>query len=281
MAPNLATTQIAKGCVSLEVLTLDGNGFQKGLTAGLLSGVGNLHTLSVSFCLKKSASRMRIVQSVETCPGLEALQSYSSSNELKAKLGADAAPAEKREADAPPQANLTYLNLRGDSLTSLTTWFGGITSLTELNLSQNKLTQLNKSIGRMENLLTLRCDRCELKELTKAIGKMARLTRLNVSGNKLKDLPSTLEHLKVRSASGGAASRLTACAPLHGGLPIAAALSAHSAPGLWIMAPDTPTCNTPSRTCAISTRATTSSRGGPRCSGCCRALARSCSPTIG
>ena len=43
---------------------------QKGLTAGLLSGVASLHTLSVGFCLKKSASRMRVVQSIETCPGL-------------------------------------------------------------------------------------------------------------------------------------------------------------------------------------------------------------------
>ena len=57
----------------------------------------------------------------------DALQAFASPNELKAKLGADAHPAEKREAEAPPQASLTYLNLRGDSLTSLTAWFGGMT----------------------------------------------------------------------------------------------------------------------------------------------------------
>ena len=65
VAPSLATTQLSKGCVSLEVLTMDGNALQKGVTAGLLTGAADLHTLSLGFCLKKAAARMRIVRSVE------------------------------------------------------------------------------------------------------------------------------------------------------------------------------------------------------------------------
>lgn len=91
--------------------------------------------------------------------------------------------------------SLRDLTLRGNRLTALPEWIGGLKKLSRLDVDNNQLIKLPDSIGNLCDLTELTLRGNKLTCLPGSIGNLTKLTKLDVNNNQLTNLPETLVNL--------------------------------------------------------------------------------------
>ncbi|KAK7305450.1 hypothetical protein VNO77_43356 [Canavalia gladiata] len=90
---------------------------------------------------------------------------------------------------------LTVLSLNHNSLTTLPTALGSLTSLRELHVSNNKLGGLPDEIGRLTQLEVLQANNNRMSNISEFLGHCHSLIEVDFSSNFLTELPETFSGL--------------------------------------------------------------------------------------
>ena len=114
----------------------------------------------------------------------------NTTRKLYATCGLDALPTEFGQL-----TQLTWLDLKENSLAALPTEFGQLTQLTWLDLYQNSLAALPTEFGQLTQLISLRVEENSLVALPTEFGQLTQLATLHLQENSLAVLPTEFGQL--------------------------------------------------------------------------------------
>lgn len=93
-------------------------------------------------------------------------------------------------------ANIFYLDLGGNNLSSLPDSFANLISLKELSLARNIIQNIPQSIFKLMNLEKLYFYTNQISEVPEALGSLTQLTNLTLNKNQITSLPTSLANLR-------------------------------------------------------------------------------------
>jgi hypothetical protein len=96
-------------------------------------------------------------------------------------------------------AQLTYLDLSGNQITSIPAEIGTFLSLEELRMSSNMLQELPVQIGELINLRVLSISENQIAEFPAELGTLNSLQNLDAYGNPFQCLPRSVRRLPLLS----------------------------------------------------------------------------------